>query len=1094
MIRLITTVIPLFGLCICLKLNAFDIPFSTSFESASIGAEPSGFEDLKDTGFAGNSLNVIADESSFVDGPGSATTGGPGTQSLQWLDTNSTESNPDVVVIDRTYGTTKDVVMRFDYLNVSGNNLRLEVYDDTGTRGIRLDLDNGGTIKNNGSGAILEYTGTNKWLALEITTNLANNTYNLVIERDDRGSPDTYTDLPFNNSIANIATMQFVDVSGASNTAEYYIDNVSVVSIPVIPLLTDFESDTIGVEPLGVASVADTGFAGNSLNVIAAESSFVDGPGSATTGGPGTQALQWLDTNATDSNPDFVFVDLATGTTKDVVMRFDYLNVSGNNLRLEVYDDTGTRGIRLDLDNGGTIKNNGSGAALEYTGTNKWLTLKITTDLSNDTYDLVIERDDRGSPDVFTGLPFNNSIANIATMKFTDSSGASNTSEYYIDNVSINDAPGIPMSIDFESDAIGNEPFSLDNLKDTHYAGNSLNVIAAESSFVDGPGSATTGGLGAQALQWLDTNTTDSNPDVVIIDRGTGITEDVVIRFDYLNVTGDNLRLEIYDETGTRGIRLDLDSGGTIKNNGSGTTLGFTSTNKWHAVEITTNLASDTYDLVVQRDDKASPDSFTGLAFNNSIANIATMQLIDASGLSNTSEYYIDNISIDIAPPSVNTTGFTTEMNDPFCWSTSVVPESTDTVYFLHAGVYDAPAATTFQWKGIRINSTSVSINPSSGGNAYTIELGSGGISGSQGLDVMGQGIKLDVGTNDQTWSVPLNNFRPAIAGTATITYTNPSRLLLRSNANFDFEGTWRADGGLIQPEKQTDWSGSNDQVEGELLNDGGIRLSNSSYNRIAVSLVGDGFLMTTGANSDNGEVSTLATGSWVNHGDIYGSGNLTVTSSKNYGKLLVNGDISHTGDTTVNNKSAGMTLELGTTSTYAFYPGTNGVNNQINGQDGTNSKLNANGSFVIDTAGADNTDGNSWTLIDPTLLNVTYGDAFALSGFTEEVDGVWTKTEVGHLWTYSETTGVLSVADGGSQIVPSSQNVSDFTFVSGGDADLTIDGLQGLTYQLQVATSLTLGDWANVGSPVAGAGVPIILSYTPTGEPKLFFRVVITE
>ncbi len=653
----------------------------------------------------------------------------------------------------------------------------------------------------------------------------------------------------------------------------------------------------------------------------------------------------------------------------------------------------------------------------------------------------------------------------------------------------------IPSSTDFESDTIGSEPAGFADLKDTGFAGNSLNVIAAESSFVDGPGSATTGGPGTQALHWLDTNTTDSNPDIIVFDLNTGITQDVVIRFDFVNISGNNLRFQLLDEAGIRGIRLDLDNGGHIKNNGTGDTLEFTSNNKWHALEITTNLANDTYDLVIERDDRGSPKTFTDLPFNSAIANIATMEFVDFSGASNTAEYYIDNISVEVAPvvdPPVETTALSYDLSDPFTWSTFSVPVSTDTVKFKDAGTYTAPASSVFQWNGIQVTATEVEINPSSGGNAYTIELGAGGISGTQGLSVMGQNVTLDVGANDQTWSVPLNNFRATMVGTATITYTNASRLLLRSNANFGFEGTWRANGGLIHPEQQTDWSGSNDQVEGELLNDGGLRLSNTSYDRIAVSLVGDGFLMASGASTDGGEVATLATGLWANHGDIYGSGNLTVTSNNNYGKLLVNGDISHTGDTTVDNKPAGMTLELGSTSTYAFYPGGNGVNNQINGLSAVNSALNANGAFVISTGGADTTDGNSWTLVDPTALAVTYGGTFSVADFTEDTTGVWTRVEVGRVWTFTEATGVLSVADvavadGGTQ------NVSNFTFVAGGDADVSIDGQVGRTYQLQVATSMNLQDWKNTGPPVAGAGETIVLSHTP-GASQMFYRVVITE
>ena len=209
------------------------IPFSTDFESDTIGSEPAGFAALNDTGFANQSLDVIAAESAFVDGPGSADTGGPGSQALQWLDNNTSDSNPDIVVFDLATGTTDDLVIRFDFVNITGNNLRFQLYDDTGTRGIRLDLDNGGTMKNNGGGATLEFTGNNKWSTLEITTDLANNTYDIIIERDDRGGvAKSYTDLPFNNAVSNFGSMQFNDLAGAGSTSEYHLDNISAVVIP----------------------------------------------------------------------------------------------------------------------------------------------------------------------------------------------------------------------------------------------------------------------------------------------------------------------------------------------------------------------------------------------------------------------------------------------------------------------------------------------------------------------------------------------------------------------------------------------------------------------------------------------------------------------------------------------------------------------------------------------------------------------------------------------------------------------------------------------------------------------------------------------
>lgn len=216
-----------------LPLSAFDIPFSTDFESDTIGQQPAGFSLLGDTDVAGNSLNVAAQESVFADGPGSASVGGPGSQSLHWLDTNTTDSNPDIIVFDLNTGITQDVVIRFDFVNITGNNLRFQLKDDTGTRGIRLDLDNGGNIKNIGTGDTLEFTGTGltKWHAIEITTNLANSTYKLYMERDGRNTTKTFEALPFENAIGNIATWEFVDFATGS-ASEYYIDNLSVTVIP----------------------------------------------------------------------------------------------------------------------------------------------------------------------------------------------------------------------------------------------------------------------------------------------------------------------------------------------------------------------------------------------------------------------------------------------------------------------------------------------------------------------------------------------------------------------------------------------------------------------------------------------------------------------------------------------------------------------------------------------------------------------------------------------------------------------------------------------------------------------------------------------
>ena len=412
---------------------------------------------------------------------------------------------------------------------------------------------------------------------------------------------------------------------------------------------------------------------------------------------------------------------------------------------------------------------------------------------------------------------------------------------------------------------------------------------------------------------------------------------------------------------------------------------------------------------------------YNNVVTNNTVWGIASQtdnNYYSETVLANNADNQYTTNTVFFNPSQVSgtreTTGTTLDMTLSSTWDAGILPGPADKASFLHAGTYTAPASSVMTWEGIEINATGIEINPSSGGNSYTINLGAGGITGTQGLDVMGQNITLKLGSYDQTWTVPLNNFRPAIKGTGTITYTNPSRLLLRSNANFGFEGTWRADGGIIHPEQQTDWSGSGDQVVGELLSDGAFRFSNASYNRVAINLVGDGSLITSGNSTDNGSATTLTSGTWTKHGDIWGSGNLTISSSSNYGKLILDGDITHTGETTVNNKSAGMTLELGATSTYTFYPVANGMSNQINGLDAANSKLNVDGTFIIDSAGADITDGNAWTLVDAATLTESFGGTFTVQGFTETAN-VWTLVEGDNTWTFTEATGVLSLAVAGS-------------------------------------------------------------------------------
>ncbi|MEK7951376.1 beta strand repeat-containing protein [Luteolibacter soli] len=121
-------------------------------------------------------------------------------------------------------------------------------------------------------------------------------------------------------------------------------------------------------------------------------------------------------------------------------------------------------------------------------------------------------------------------------------------------------------------------------------------------------------------------------------------------------------------------------------------------------------------------------------------------------------------------------------------------------------------------------------------------------------------------------------------------------------------------------------------------------------------------------------------------------------------------GDNTYTADTTIN---AGGHLTIGTTGELLCYPTTNGLTNSVGGS-GT---LQYDGTLRIDIFGANATPGNSWTLVNTAGLTVTYGSTFAVTSYagdfaeTEVNSGIWRLVDGGIAWTFTESTGKLSVA-----------------------------------------------------------------------------------
>jgi len=97
--------------------------------------------------------------------------------------------------------------------------------------------------------------------------------------------------------------------------------------------------------------------------------------------------------------------------------------------------------------------------------------------------------------------------------------------------------------------------------------------------------------------------------------------------------------------------------------------------------------------------------------------------------------------------------------------------------------------------------------------------------------------------------------------------------------------------------------------------------------------------------------------------------------------------------------------------SVLTFTIGANGVNNQITGisGSGTSGTLQLNGNLNFNLAGADNTVGDIWDIVDPSVTT-TYGATFAVNGFTQN-GSLWDDPiGNGDQYEYNTATGVLTV------------------------------------------------------------------------------------
>lgn len=222
-------------------------------------------------------------------------------------------------------------------------------------------------------------------------------------------------------------------------------------------------------------------------------------------------------------------------------------------------------------------------------------------------------------------------------------------------------------------------------------------------------------------------------------------------------------------------------------------------------------------------------------------------------------------------------------------------------------------------------------------------------------------------------------------------------------------------------------------------------------------------------------------------------------------GTQELSGDITIGGNITV--EDGVLTLADGGSVT--FFPGLNGVNNQILGGGVATGTINANGALNLDLTGTDTTPLNSWLLVDATNVTVVPGATLTVTStegaFIDNLDGTWELDAGGNLWTvtFDVAGATLTVAEGTPVVVgPTDEEISSGEFVSGyafdgTDANFSFSVFAGSTYEIRRTDDLTvpLASWTTVYGPTdATLDETITPSDLAPGLPEAFYVLIISE